>query len=230
MASQPARQSVPKLCPRCGAFYQDLTSKTCPQCFAKLELLDDDAAASLIIEQERRASDPEVLQNRSAEDEKFKEQAFGACLTVAFVGLVTFIVCVAIIIVAAHSYRPKYIGVTSQQNRNGSRMVRLSDIDTVLPLQLLGEKQTEQDSSLVLPGSLSRVNHTAYANGVQVYAVESAGLTDDQNAAFRLAVSFAAKQHAPELALVDEPTQAIHFIVLAPALDTARQAASELSR
>jgi hypothetical protein len=230
MASQSTRQGVSKLCPRCGAFYQDLTSKTCPQCFAKLDLLDDADAASLIAEQERRASDPDILQARSVEDEKFKEQAFGACVSVVFIGLITLIVCAVIVVIATHRFRPRIQLSTNKATQTYINAASIVESDTIMPKQINGSNRTLLDSSLVLPGSLTHVVHAVYSNGVQVYAVSNVDLTDEQDSAFRLAVSFAAKQHTPELTSLDMPTRAMHYIILAPDSGIAGKAAAELSR
>jgi hypothetical protein len=228
MASQSNTHGAPKLCPRCGAFYQDLSSKTCPQCFAKLTLLDDEAAAELIAEQERRASDPDILAQRSADDEKFKEQAFGACLSVVGIAVLTVIVCAVMIVVGAKHYHGNVQVQPSKpiETSIGSAVSSLSYQE--LPETLIGFSRTEIDNDMALPGSVARVAHAQYGSGLQVYAVPSEGLSDDQLSSLRLAVSFAANQHQPPATVIDLPTQATHFEVLADSSEIAGKASTQL--
>jgi hypothetical protein len=222
-----AKSSNPKLCPRCGAFYQDLASKTCPQCFAKLEILDDETAQALIAEQEKRASDPQILSAKLEDDEKFKEQAFGGCFSVVVIGLFTIIVCAVIIVVGAHHYKNRITmsptRVVENQNPGSSHQ---NDIE--YPSMLNNSRLISVDTSMVLPGSLAQVAHVEYSNGVQIYCVKRADLTDDQLSSLRFAVSFAAKQHKPELITAELPGQTIEYEILAPSKSLSDESMQEL--
>jgi hypothetical protein len=195
--------------------------------------MSDEAAASLIAEQERRSRDPEYVQSRLVADEKFKEESFGACLSVVLIALGTLVLCSAIIGIGVHLRRGnEQLSATKPIQ---SFTVRLGGAEfqpeaaASLPAVLNGAKRVLDDSSLVLPGSVTHVEHAVYADGVQVYAVPSAGLTDDQIAALQLATSFAAKQHTPELTILDIPTQAHYSVILAPTVSAASDAGSQLT-
>lgn len=211
-----SHKTVAKLCPRCGAFYQDLTSKTCPQCFAKLEELSDDEALNLSAEQEARSRDPEYIEAKQREDEQFKEQAFGACLGVVGITIVTLIVCVVLIIVAVHrhNHAPQHPTETHAPIASISNEVLPRDFDRIVPKHFAGYIRTAADADFALPGTVIRVYHGSYGTNAQIYAVPNGQITDTQQNTLRLAVDFAAQQHHP--ALVDQVsmTAAAYYIVL----------------
>jgi hypothetical protein len=179
--------------------------------------MTDDQAYALITEQEARSRDPEYLQSRAVEDEAFKERAFGACLMVVGIAFVTVILCVVIIVFGAHrrSMIVKQDGQKPLQTYTNSPSAVPLITGNDLPQYIGGAKIMRLDTSLVLPGSLTKVEQAVYSDGVQIYAVPSVGLSDDQLAALRLAVSFAAKQHTPELLQSEVVSQAGHYIILA---------------
>ena len=95
-----------KVCPRCGAQYQNLKSTTCPQCFAVLVPVDDETAQELTAARREVEESQEFQEVKAADDERFSEQSFGACLGVVVITLVTVILAIVLIVLAAQHRRP----------------------------------------------------------------------------------------------------------------------------
>ena len=95
-----------KVCPRCGAQYPNLKSTTCPECFALLVTVDDATAEELTAARAEVEQTPEFQAVKAADDERFKMQSFGACLTVAVITVVTLILGIVLLVSAAHRRPP----------------------------------------------------------------------------------------------------------------------------
>ncbi len=91
-----------KVCPRCGEQYEHLHSTTCPSCFAKLVIVDDATAEAFAEARAEVVQTPEFQAAKTADDERFREQSFGACLGVLAIFLVTAIAAVVLLVHAAH--------------------------------------------------------------------------------------------------------------------------------
>ena len=100
-ASMPA-----KVCPRCGAQYPNLKSTTCPECFAVLVTVDDATAEELSAARAEVERSPEFQQVKAADDERFKEQSFGACLSVLALTVLTLTVGIVLLVSAGHKRPP----------------------------------------------------------------------------------------------------------------------------
>ena len=179
MANANERTSA-KFCPRCGAFYNDLKSKTCPQCFAPLEILTEDVAESLTAEQESRLSDPELAARKLAEDEKFKEQSFGGCLGIATIFLLTLIL--SVVIISAAFRHPFSVRSTTSGSRASavSTTPAVQPGDVYLPAKLGSNKRlfSLTPNRFGANGSYP-VYMASYSDGIDVYAVsESIGPGD----------------------------------------------------
>ena len=98
-----------KVCPRCGAQYPNLKSTTCPECFAVLVTVDDATAEELTAARAEVERTPEFQQVKAADDERFKEQSFGACLAVVGITLVTLILGVVLIVSGARSRHQRHV-------------------------------------------------------------------------------------------------------------------------
>jgi hypothetical protein len=220
MTTPSRRVGAPKLCPRCGAFYQDLASATCPQCFARLEPLDPESAKALIAEQESRSTDPEYIAAKSVEDERYNEQSFAACSGIVLTVLATFVISIAIIVVAVHRDRhhtPSAISATSA--------IR---IDDALPANLAGQTRTEADDTLVLPGGANRVYHGEYGASVQLFVLESADMTDIRSSELVFAAQAAAAQHDAHWTTEQIQIGATVYVVIAASQSAAREAVDAL--
>ena len=234
--SSAARIPAPKLCPRCGAFYQDIASQTCPQCFAKLAPLNERDASALIAQQDERALDPEFLKLKQADDEKFREQSFGACLGVGLVLTLMVVVSVVFVVVAAHRRSGTApIAMTTRRYEAQVRSLQSpgaqpADFDRFVPLRLADANRVTADSDLALPGGAAPIYHGQYANGCQVYGVPGRLPSDEQLGALRLAAAFVAEQQKPALIEQEVATAKAQYIVIGPDEPTVRGAADALAR
>lgn len=214
--------SPAKLCPRCGAFYQDLKSQTCPQCFARLELLDDQTARRLSEEQASRVADPEIRQMKAMEDERFKEQSFGACLAVVGILFATLVISIVFIWLAVSRERLHHAAPAAISSAPAA-----IDPNSLLPPIVGGFARRSIQNIGPLPGGSTPLYHGIYQGGVQLYAAPTANLSEDQQNALNLAATLAAEQHNPPLALQEITTTKAHYAVLGvSAADVARAADS----
>jgi hypothetical protein len=215
------RVTVPKICPRCGAFYQDLTSHTCPQCFAKLDLISDADAEELIAAQERRAAEPEYVALKIAEDETFKEQSFGACFGVAAVALAVIAASVALCVIAVGRERLVSNTAPGPASQSATASPVYSgplppDFDEIVAPTIGSAHRRSADVSLALPGTITRIYHGVYDNGVQVFAIDNPRATDDQIAMLQFAGAVAAQQHMPALQEQELTTTKAQYVVVGP--------------
>ena len=91
-----------KVCPRCGSQYENFKSTTCPQCFAILVAVDEETAAEMTAARADVERSPEFQETKRADDERFRQQSFGACLGIAALTLATLIIAAALLVSAAH--------------------------------------------------------------------------------------------------------------------------------
>ncbi len=198
-----------KVCPRCGAQYQNLRSKTCPQCFAVLVSVDDATAEELAAARTQVEESPEFQQVKAEDDERFKEQSFGACLGVIAMTAVTLILAVVLIAAAARHHSKASIAPPTpalqgvQENPLTTLPVAAAELSDVMPSQIGAWRLTASDQNLILPGTLTHINHAVYQEGgggtLDAYAIPAGRLTAEQNQ-FRLGLTLAAqmqRQAAP---------------------------------
>ena len=217
-----------KVCPRCGAQYQNLRSQTCPQCFALLVAVDEATAEELAAARAQVEDTPEFQQAKAEDDERFQEQSFGACLGVIGITLATLILAVVLIAAAArHHHQAAAVPVPA--GRGGSVAAPLPDPLTTLPVAAadLNEvmpstpgawQRTQSDQELILPGTLTHLNHAVYraAGGetLDAYALPAGQPTSEQNQ-FRLGLTLAA-QMGKRPPPVFFATEYWHFAVVGP--------------
>lgn len=196
-----------KVCPRCGAMYEDLKSTTCPECFARLVVVDEETAAELKAARAEVERTPEFQQAKAADDEQFKEQSFGACLGVLAIGLVTVLVAIVIIGIAIH--RNHRLSRKAPQTAAALSTVGTQDILTPLPVAAASlndvmpatvgpYRRVKSDQDMTLSGSLTPLFHGVYSSRgetVNAYAVPTSLPTPMQNQ-FRQAVELAARIEA----------------------------------
>ncbi len=196
-----------KVCPRCGAQYETLKSTTCPQCFARLVVVDDATAEELRAAREEVERTPAFQAAKAADDERFQEQSFGACLGVLVITLVTVIIAIVLIASAARRQQrraptTRQVAVASQaraavgaQDILTELPVAAASLDDVLPPLVGPYHRIRRDQDVTLAGTLTPLSHAAYtADGatIQVYAVPTSLPTPQQNQ-FRQGVALAAQ-------------------------------------
>ena len=230
MAAPRTQTTYPKICPRCGAFYQDLSSHTCPQCFAKLNLISDAEAAALIAQQELRSQDPQYAAIKTVDDEAFRVQSFGACFGTVLVVLVVLVLSVSLYFVAVKRFAGKPPLQTAAWRLSGAPAKTPAPVnfDKVVPLSLGPLKRAESDAEIALPGTLTRVYHGVYEDGVQVFAIESAGAGEDQINELQFAGAVAAQQHNPPYIQQEFATVAAQYVVIGPSATTVRSAVKSI--
>lgn len=204
-----------KVCPRCGAQYENLKSTTCPQCFAKLLVVDEATAEELSAARAAVEQTPEFQQTKAEDDAKFNEQSFGACFGVVLIALLTLIVGIMLIVAAVRRQHRQHAHPAVAGSRGAP--ADTSDIltplpvaaaapDDLLPLAVGIYSRTEIDDTVTLPGTLTHVQHAAYgpnsrtANSVHledqtldVYVLSTGRPTSEQSA-FLAGVAIAAQR------------------------------------
>jgi hypothetical protein len=219
------RARSPKHCPRCDAIYEDLASGTCPRCFARLESISADDAAAAIAEQEERARDPEYQARKRAEDERFKEQSFGACAIVSAVTVAVVIASTVLLTQAARHGIER--GTALATFVSGTALP--ANFERLVPAALAGAHRIRADADIALPGSVDRVYVGVYDNGARVYAVNEPGATPDQMASLEFAGALVAEQRSPPLVEQEIVTSAAYYVVLGPSRPVVNRIASGLS-
>ncbi len=221
-----------KVCPRCGAQYPNLKSTTCPECFAVLVPVDDATAEELAAARAEVEGSPEFQQVKAADDERFKEQSFGACLAVLAITALTLILGIVLIVTAAHRRnRPAPPLVARSAPPTPAPLTTLpvaaATLDEVLPPVLGPYQRLSHDQNTVLPGTLTPLFHAAYTlsggRPLDIYALPAGRPTDEQNE-FRLGLALAA-QTGGDRPLLFFPTEYWHFAALAAPSDPAAPAA-----
>ena len=192
-----------KVCPRCGAQYQNLKSTTCPQCFALLVPVDDETAQELTAARREVEESQEFQEVKAADDERFSEQSFGACLGVVVITLVTVILAIVLIVLAAQHRRPaaKQPGLTSvvvqvKAEPQTTLPVAAATLEEVLPPVVGPYQRTAADQATVLTGTLTPIFHAVYlrpgGQPLDIYALPAGRPTPEQNE-FRLGLSLASQ-------------------------------------
>ena len=157
-----------KVCPRCGSQYENFKSTTCPQCFAILVAVDEATAGELTAARAEVERSPEFLETKAADDERFRQQSFGACLGIAALTLATLIIVVALLVSAAHRHSVKRsspsapIAATAAKEPLTTLPVAAAGLNDVLPPLIGPYKRQSADASTVLTGTLTPLFHGVY--------------------------------------------------------------------
>ena len=170
-----------KVCPRCGSLYASLKSATCPQCFARLDTIDDEEAAALMARQVALAETPEHKELKEAEDEKFRHESFQACLGIAGITVLT-VIAVVVIIAAGIVHRNHRRGgagrtvppISATPDVLTARPVENAGIEDVMPRDIGVFHLKSRDQQTPLSGTLHQVYHARYEDGsalLDVYAI-----------------------------------------------------------
>lgn len=214
-----------KVCPRCGTQYQNLKSVTCPSCFAVLVAVDDQTAEELTAARAEVERSPEFQQVKTEDDEKFKEQSFGACLGVVVITIVTLILAVVLITAGAHRRsahslpRPTIIHLSAPILEPLTTLpVAAATLEEVLPTDIGPFKRQAVDQGTVLTGTLTPLFHAVYTTPggktLDAYALPAARPTPEQNE-YRLGLTLASQVGGTSRPLLFFATEYWHYAVLA---------------
>ena len=156
-----------KVCPRCGCQYENFKSTTCPQCFAILVAVDEQTAEALSAARAEVERSPEFQETKLADDERFRQQSFGACLGIAALTLVTLIVAVVLLVSAAHhrAAHPASIAVATASVKEEpltTLPVAAATPAEVLPPDVGPFSRQAADANTVLTGTLTPLFHAVY--------------------------------------------------------------------
>ena len=221
-----------KVCPRCGAQYENLRSTTCPQCFAVLVAVDDATASELTAARAEVERSAEFQEARAADDERFRQQSFGGCLAACAIGLATLVLAVVLLATATRRHSPPARGAVAVQTARAEPLTTLpvaaAGIDDVLPPAAAPYARRSRDSDTALTGTLTRLWHGVYAapDGklLDVYALP-AGLPTSEMNEFRLGVTLAGQVGGAARPTLFFATEYWRFAVLAAPGDSAAPAA-----
>jgi hypothetical protein len=183
---------VSKLCERCEAFFPSIASETCPQCFAPLTVLTDDEAITAVEYQLERMHDPDYVVRKTEEDEKFKEQSFGACL--ATLGLIVAVAFFSVILISAAQHRQvKHFRPTqSPLTANNSNV----DADGLLPGRV-GNLTRGTVAAIKQSGAIDPILHATYSDQIQIYVLPITDMNAQSLNNFHLIVSAISGQTNP---------------------------------
>ncbi len=220
-----------KVCPRCGCQYENFKSTTCPQCFAILVAVDDATAEELSAARAEVERSAEFQETKAADDERFRQQSFGACLGVAGLTLLTLIIAVVLLVSAAHrrtavNRAPNAPIVQTETKREDpltTLPVAAATLPEVLPSNLAPYTRQTIDANMVLTGTLTPLFHGVYLTPTRktldVYALPAGRPTSEQNE-FRLGVTLASQVGGNTRPVLFFSTEYWHFAVLASPGDT----------
>ena len=223
-----------KVCPRCGAQYENFKSTTCPVCFAVLVSVDEATAEELSAARAEVERSPEFQEAKAADDERFRQQSFGACLGIAALTLVTLIVAIVLLVSAAHHHaitrsspNAPLVDVRAEEPLT-TLPVAAAALEEVLPPQIPPYQRQSVDANTVLTGTLTPLFHGVYAAPSQklldVYALPAGRPTREQNE-FRLGVTLAGQIGGASRPALFFATEYWHFAVLAAPGEAAAPAA-----
>ncbi len=213
-----------KVCPRCGSQYENLKSTTCPQCFAILVAVDEQTAEELSAARAEVERSPEFQETKLADDERFRQQSFGACLGIAALTLATLIVAVVLLVSAAHhrTAHQASIAVVKAAAAKDEPLTTLpvaaATLGEVLPPDIGPFPRQSADAGTVLTGTLTPLFHGVYQTsarkGLDVYALPAGRPTAEQNE-FRLGLTVASQVGGASRPTLFFATEYWHFAVLA---------------
>jgi hypothetical protein len=210
----------PKFCPRCGAFYRNMPSATCPTCFAHLEVLEADDARQVEATVDELSKNPEFVEAKAVEDEKYKEQAFGGCMGVALITLATLLIAALIVYAGMHRKLPPP-PVNSH--------VSFDAPDTVLPKTLAGVARTKlvvRQRNASMPFTTLR---GVYGTDLEVFAA-TAPLPAAEHEAFRLFASMAPDGDQGSLKSDEVVAHGADYIVVSKSVETIQRAINEVAQ
>ncbi len=196
-----------KVCPRCGEQYEHLHSTTCPSCFAKLVIVDDATAEAFAEARAQVVQTPEFQAAKTVDDERFREQSFGACLGVLAIFLITAIAATVLLVHAAHDktrrVQPPAVGSVATAPLNPAAAlpalpVAAATLNDVMPAAVGSFLRLHNDQAVSIPGTLTPIFHAQYGPAtapLDAYAVPADRPTPEINA-FHLGLTLASQTGA----------------------------------
>jgi len=196
-----------KVCPRCGEQYEHLHSTTCPACFAKLVVVDDATAEAFAQARAQVVQTPEFQAAKTVDDERFRQQSFGACLGVLAIFLLTAIAAIVLLVHAARDKtRPARLAHSPASaasalpptNPLPALPVAAATLDDVLPAAVGSFTRLRHDQAVSIPGTLTPIFHAQYGPvnpPLDAYAVPADRPTPELNA-FALGLTLASQAGA----------------------------------
>lgn len=203
-----------KICPRCGAQYETLKSTTCPQCFARLLIVDDATAEELSQARAQVERSPEFQQAKAADDEQFRQQSFWGVLFVGAITLATVVLVIVLLTTGLHRghHQTWATGRTAPVITASPPLTTLpvaaASLDDVMPPAIGAFKRVSRDQDVTLPGTLTPVFHAVYqapdSQPADVYALPAGRPTSEQSV-FQSGIALAAQmQKRPTLFFATE--------------------------
>lgn len=211
-----------KVCPRCGCQYENFKSTTCPQCFAILVAVDEQTAEELSAARAEVERSPEFQETKLADDERFRQQSFGACLAIAALTLVTLIVAVVLLVSAGHHRASHTASVPLTKAAANEPLTTLPVAaalpEEVLPLNIGPFTRQSVEANTVLTGTLTPLVHGVYRTAahqlLDAYALPAGRPTSEQNE-YRLGLTVASQIGGTSRPTLFFATEYWHFAVLA---------------
>jgi hypothetical protein len=196
----------PKLCERCEAFFPSIASETCPQCFAPLTSLTEEEAIKAAEYQLERLKDPEYVELKAEDDERFKEQSFGACLTV--VGLTLAVAIISLILITVTARHQGHLPQEIKPPVSGGSLIEINPISSdysFLP-HSIGGLSRGVVIALTQTGSNTPIFHCNYGDDIQIFVLPTLSVSQNALSGFRLVISAICSQTNPPLI-----SQEVHF-------------------
>ncbi len=217
-----------KVCPRCGCQYENFKSTTCLQCFAILITVDEQTAEELSAARAEVEQSPEFRETKLADDERFRQQSFGACLAIAALTFVTLIVVVMLLVSAGHRHMaqrtlPAAKLAAAKDEPLTTLPVAAATPAEVLPPEIGPFSRQSVEADTVLTGTLTPLVHGVYQTAahqlLDIYALPAGRPTSEQNE-FRLGLTVASQIGGASRPTLFFATEYWHFAVLATPGDT----------
>lgn len=209
---------LPKFCPRCGAFYRDLRSTTCPQCFGKLEVMDMRQAQALTDAAEKNGQ--EQARAKAADDERYKEQAFGGCAALAAIVLLTAVASILIVVAGAHR--------RLSQPAPAAR-VSFDQPQSVTPATVAGSARTGLVVSRRSATTTFTTIRAVYGADLQIFAAP-ADLSPPQRDAFRISTNIVLGANASQLKRDEIVVHGADYIVFGKSVEKVEDAINQLAQ
>ncbi|MBV9852750.1 MAG: hypothetical protein JO250_24080 [Armatimonadetes bacterium] len=217
-----------KVCPRCGNLYEDIKSKTCPNCFALLEIIDRETAQEMARARAAAEQSPEFQAVKAAEDERWREQSFGACLGVLGIFLATAVFVVVVIVIAAHRQPgrpPTPAAVTTPAPSPTAGLpagpAANAALEEVMPARIGPYDRAERDQDVTLTGR-TPIFHAVYTlrgdplKTADVFAIPADRPPAEQSE-FGRSIAIAGRMQKQAMPPVAFPTQHWRYALTGPA-------------
>jgi hypothetical protein len=155
-----------------------------------------------------RLKEPEYVEQKKADDDRFKEQSFGACLGVLAITILVVIASAVLIGLAAHKRAAAHTVALRGVSQGGD-----SHMLPLLP-RTLGDLHQESFAQIKEPGMAATIYRGSYGSDIQVFAVSTVGLSSQDLTTFRLAVSLICDKSTPPLVSQEVHCRSTYYAVI----------------